>query len=85
MLKLSEVEKYYKNVVKYGLDFKINDNIEGWDIVKELFNIAKSKLDTKDRIYLEPMVTMLKFKKTPADYLIDANIDNTHDLIEFIY
>jgi len=84
-IKTDNLEEYYKKVVKYGLDFEVRENISGWDIIVDLFNISKRKLNTRERCYLEPLVDILKFKKTPADYIIDSNINNTKELIEFLY
>ena len=84
-LKLENVESYYKNASKFGLDFKIDKNRTGWDVIAELFNISRKKLSAKERCYLEPMLDILKYKKTPADLIIDEGIETAEALIKFMY
>ena len=84
-LKLNKIQDYYKQVLKYGLDFEIKKNITGWDIITELFNLSKKMLNTKDRLYLKTLINILKYKKTQADIIQEYNIKNISDLIEILY
>ena len=54
-------------------------------VVEKIFNISKSALIQNERIYLEPILEMINSRKTQADILIDYDINNAFDLIEFNY
>ncbi len=82
-LKINDIENYDKAIIKKGLDIKIS-NLTGWDVVCELFNISRKKLSAMDRFYLEPILDILKTRKTTADVIIDYNITSADNLIEFI-
>ena len=84
-LKIENVAEYYKNAAKYGLDFKVEKNSDGWDVISKLFSLAKSKLDTKERFYLKPIEELIKSRKSPADRIIKAKIQTPDELIKFIY
>lgn len=84
-LKLDDVEKFNEKIIDFGLDYKITDEIDGWDIVAKLFNLSAKNLSTKERAYLEPILDILKSRKTNADLIIDYNILQVDDLIEFLY
>lgn len=84
-LKLEDVEKYNEKINDFGLDYKITDKIDGWDVVAKLFNLSAKNLATKERTYLVPILDILKLRKTNADLIIDYNISRVDDLIEFLY
>lgn len=86
-LNFNDIDFYSKEAAKNGLDFKIKEksNIDGWMVVEKIFNISKSALIQNERIYLEPILEMINSRKTQADILIDYNINNAFDLIEFNY
>jgi len=83
-LKFDDIEKYNKEIILKGLDFKINSKIDGWRVIIDLFDISKSGLNTSEKAYLEPILKIIKLKKTKADLIIDYNIDNAYDLFEFL-
>lgn len=83
-LKLADIEKYNEKIINQGLNYKINKRKNGWDIIYELYDISYSNLSTKERIYLEPIKTMLKNKKTNADLIQERNIQNGKNLLEFL-
>ena len=82
-LNFEDIEKYYINSSRYGLDFKVN-SLEGWNIAKKIFALSKKHLNSKERSYLEPLLNILKKQKTTADILIDNNIETALDLAMFI-
>lgn len=84
-LKLDKISDYYKSSLEFGLNFNVHNNISGWDIIKDLFNISKQKLNTRERCYLEPLIKMLKFKKTSADFIMDCDINTPDELVEYLY
>lgn len=84
-LKLDKIEQYYKYAAQHGLDFKVDESIQGWDIVKELLELSKSALSTKERMYLSPIAEMVKERKTKADIIIDYGYKNAQDLISYLY
>ena len=43
-LKIENIEKYNKEVIKNGLNFKINKNLDAWQVVEKLFEISKNNL-----------------------------------------
>lgn len=83
-LKIDDIEKYSKEIIIHGLNIKIKDKT-GWDIIAELFNFSRKKLNTMDRIYLEPVMEILKRRKTLADTIMDYNISSASELVEFLY
>ena len=84
-LKFNDIEKYNKNAIKSGLNFKINKNICAWDVVTILFNISKANLNTNERAYLEPILRRLKSRKTNADLIIDADIKSADEIVDILY
>lgn len=84
-LKIDKIDEYNKKIIKEGLDVKISQKTDGWDIVTILFNLAKESLNSKERAYLEPILSMLKTRKTKADVIMDYNIKTAKDLVEFLY
>ena len=83
-LKINDVDIYNKKMIKEGLDFKVNNRLCGWDVVAKLFNIARNNLNSKERAYLRPIFDILVSRKTKADIIIDYDIKNVDDLIEFL-
>ncbi len=83
-LKIKNVEFYSEKIIKNGLDFKINSKYCGWDVAAMLFDIARDKLNSKERIYLRPVLDMLLHRKTQADVILEYEIDNTDSLIEHL-
>ena len=84
-LKINDIEKHNKNIIEQGLNYKVRNGICGWDVVDELFEIAKNHLNSSQRNYLEPNNQMLKARKTKADLILDYDIKNAKDLVEFLY
>ncbi len=82
-LKIDEIEKNMQNAVKFGLDFKISNNKDAWEIVSELYKISSSNLSTKERAYLNPIFEIIKTRKTNADILIDYGFKNAKDVVEY--
>jgi len=83
ILKIQDTDKYFELSSKLGLDFKIG-NTEAWQIVGNIFNFSSNNLNSKERMYLEPILNLIKQRKTPADILIGNNIENACDLINFL-
>lgn len=83
-LKIDKISYYSELVVNCGLDFKVNSKYDGWDIVFKLFNIARKKLSSKERLYLKPFFDILIHRKTKADILIDYGINSFDSLLEFL-
>lgn len=83
ILKLDKTDYYFEQSSKSGLDFKVR-NISAWDIVKKIYNFSLSNLNAKERIYLEPISKLINKKKTPADILLDCNIENAQELVNFL-
>ena len=83
-LKLKDVEKYNLSAIDFGLDFKVNSKLDGWGVVLKLFNISRKNLTSKERIYLEPILQILKERKTKADIIIDYGIKDAKNLVEFL-
>lgn len=84
-LNINKRDEINEKIIEFGLEYKINKDINCWDVVTILFNFAKENLNTNDRIYLEPVLNMIKRRKTQADIIIDYDINNALDLIEFLY
>lgn len=84
-LKLDKIPQYYKTSLGDGLDLCVCSDISGWDVIKELFNISKQKLNTRERCYLEPLIKMLKLKQTSADSIIESGVKSPDELVEFLY
>ncbi|MBQ8635555.1 hypothetical protein IJ425_05330 [bacterium] len=84
-LKINDVALLNKKIVFEGLDVRVTGKIDGWDVIVKLFNFAKEKLNAKERAYLQPILNMIKNRKTNADVIMDYNIDSASDLIEFLY
>lgn len=84
-LKLDDIEKYNKEIISSGLDYKINNKIDAWSVLAILFNISKANLNTNERSYLEPILKILKLRKTNADLLFDADIKEAGDIIDVLY
>lgn len=83
-LKINDIDKYNELVSLKALDFKINSKKDAWDVIVSLLNLSKNALNTKDRIYLKPILDMVKTRKTQSDVLIEYNIKTTRDLIQFL-
>lgn len=84
-LKIDDIEKYNKKVIEAGLNYKLNKKTDGWQIITGLLNESRKNLTATERAYLEPILNILKFRKTQADLIIDAKIKNAKELIEFLY
>lgn len=84
-LNIKNCDEINEKIIDFGLEYKINNNFDCWDVIIILFNFAKEKLNTNDRIFLEPILDMVKRRKTKADVIIDYEINNAKDLIEFLY
>ena len=84
-LQVENTECYYAQIVHRGLNFNVLQGIEAWDIVLKLFNISRKNLNYKERIYLNPILDMLKKRKTPADLILDNNIKNAQELKAYLY
>jgi len=82
---VDSIDDLNEKIIKFGLDYKINNKISSWDIVSGLFKHSCQKLSTKERIYLKPILDMIKLRKTKADLIIEYGIENINDLIEFLY
>lgn len=82
-LKLDKVEQYFKKSSRQGLDFTI-ENKSAWEIVENLFLISSMNLDSKERIYLNPVYTMIKTRKTTADIILDYGYKNADDVVDFL-
>lgn len=83
-LKIKDVDKYNNEVIKNGLDFKINSYFSAWDVVTKIFNVSRGNLSSQERSYLEPIFEMIKKRKTSADYIIQC-ATNAKELVEFLY
>ncbi len=83
-LKINDIDKYNELVVDKALDFNVNSKISAWDTVNSILDEAKNALNSKDRIYLKPILEMIKARKTQSDILIDYNIKNVQELIQFL-
>lgn len=83
-LKEEKIDSYYKLSSQFGLNFTIDIGLEGWGVINSLMNFSINRLNAKDKIYLNPIVDMVKHKKTQADIIIDYDIKNTFDLVEFL-
>ena len=79
-LKIENIEKYNKEIILDGLDAKIKNTKSAWDVVIDLFKISKSNLSAHERAYLEPILKILKYKKTQADEIINAKINSIKEL-----
>lgn len=84
-LKIEDIDKHNIEIIEKGLNYKVYKKIDGWDIIVELFGLARKNLTASERMYLEPILNILKFKKTQADLIIDAEIKSAKELIELIY
>lgn len=84
-LKLEKIEEYNKEIIFKGLNYRINNKIDGWSVVATLFRYAKANLSARERVYLEPILNILKTRKTKADLIIDADIKTAKELIQFLY
>ncbi len=80
---INSTDEYYKSASVCGLDFSIK-NVDAWDIVKKIHKIASEKLDSKEKAYLEPIQRLILQRKTPADILLDCEIGNARELVEFL-
>ena len=83
-IKIDDIDNLNKKIIKDGLDFMVNSNVSGWDVAARLFNVARKNLNSKERIYLLPVFQMLAKRKTQADIMLDYDICNISDLIEFL-
>ena len=83
-LKLDEIEQYNINSINYGINWKINKNTSAIDVLTKIFNISISNLGSFDRLYLKPLLDMIKSKKTNSDLIIEYNIKNTKELVDFL-
>lgn len=83
-LKLEDIERYTKEITSNGLSYEINNKIDGWKVIAELLNISKSNLSSQERIYLEPILNLIKTRKTSSDFIQEYEISNAKDLIEFL-
>lgn len=84
-LKISDVDKYMDNIIKFGLSYKINSKMDAWCIIEDLFNLAKNYLDSSEVIYLNPILNMINNKKTKADLIIQKNISKACEIYETLY
>ena len=82
-LKLNETDKYFESASLMGLDFEIG-KYSAWEIVEKILNFSKKNLNPAERIYLNPLIKLLQQKKTPADILLDCDIQSAKELVEFI-
>lgn len=84
-LKISDIDKYMDNIIKFGLSYKINSKMDAWYIIEDLFNLAKNYLDSSEVIYLNPILNMINNKKTKADLIIQKNISKACEIYETLY
>lgn len=66
-LRICDIDKNMENIIEFGLNHKINSKIEGWKVVKDLFNLAKNSLEEDEIVYLEPILNIIKNKETRSD------------------
>lgn len=83
-LKIEDIENYNLNSINYGIDYMINDKICALDVLEKLFDISKKNLSSFDKLYLKPLLDIIKSKKTNSDNIIDNNINSAKDLISFL-
>lgn len=84
-LKFDKIEEIHYEMIKSGLKHYITHNKSGWDIVAQLFNIAKNNLSAQERIYLKPIANMIKSRRTNADLICDFGVKSAGDLVKFLY
>ncbi len=83
-LKFDEIEQYNINSINYGINWKVNKSTSAIDVLTKIFNISISNLGSFDRLYLKPLLDMIKSKKTNSDLIIEYNIKNTKELVDFL-
>ena len=82
-LKLDKIDEYYKLSSINGINFEV-EKTQAIDVISQIYSFSASNLDSKERSYLEPILNLLKLKKTTADIIVDNNIENARSLVEFL-
>lgn len=83
-LDFDKIDTYNKQILPDGLDIAVSKDKTGWSVISELFNIARKNLNSVERNYLEPLLSILKERKTQADIIIDYDINSAEALFELI-
>lgn len=83
-LKSDDVDEYSSQIISKGLDITVCGR-DGWQIIADLFNIAKENLTACERTYLEPVLNMIKSRKTNADLIMDYDIKDARALVDFFH
>lgn len=84
-LKIKDIPSYNKSAAIFGLDFTINKNKSAWEVVEALFELSAKKLNSKEKVYLNPIYNLIKQRKTKADIAIEYGLDNIQELISYLY
>lgn len=82
-LKTAKVSEYFKNSAKHGLDFQVTNSKDGWNIVLDLFKLSLNSLSAKEKLYLNPILEMIKARKTKADILIDYGFKSAKEIFDY--
>lgn len=84
-LKYDELEQLGYDAAKYGLDFEVPAlNAYGYEIASEIFKIARKSLPVSEKDYLDNAVWMTSNKKCSADAILDNNITDAAELINYL-
>ncbi len=84
-LKIENIDFYNNEATLKGLDFNLNSKKPAWSVIEELFELSINKLNSKERIYLNPIFNLIKQRKTKADIILDYGINNSKDLFSYLY
>ena len=68
---------------KSGVDFKYK-NIDAKTFVKKLFEISYSNLNQDEKRYLNCAFELLNDGRCPADKIIEANVKNAKELVQYL-
>jgi len=82
-VRLNDSDIYFNLSSRCGLDFNIG-KYSAWDVVDMIYNFSNKNLSSKEKAYLEPIAKLIKQRKTPADILLDCNIENARELVNFL-
>ncbi|MBR2069474.1 MAG: hypothetical protein IJ877_06920 [Candidatus Gastranaerophilales bacterium] len=83
MLNINKTDEYFTLSSCYGLDFEIG-NMSAWEIIEKIFKFSSKNLHSKERIYLGSILNLIKKRKTTSDIIIENNIKNANDLVDFL-